>query len=299
MTLRYLNSISFFLLLLLSLNGSGQVTHPSLFKEHCATEDESELYNLISEYRRIHNLPAIPFSRSLSYLARVHATDLSANRPDFGGCNPHSWSVKGAWKPFCYARDPNRVQLMNEKPKEITGYKGKGWEMVYSSGEEARATEAFDLWISLDVTKDYLLNTGKWLKPWKAIGIGFFGEYACVWFGDTDDPEKGFGLCGAVTEDDSRNSSSAREEKAKSATEGAEGLLNKFYLITGSLNSQENAEQEAERLRKAGYPQTRVVASGNVFRVSLMEFNSESDAQTALNNLRNKFNGAWILKPGD
>lgn len=299
MTLRYLNSISLLLLLLLSLNGSGQVTHPSLFKEHCATEDETALYNLISEYRRINNLPAIPFSRSLSYLARLHATDLSANRPDFGGCNPHSWSARGAWKPFCYARDPNRVQLMNEKPKEITGYKGKGWEMVYSSGEEARAAEAFDLWISLDVTKDYLLNTGKWLKPWKAIGIGFFGDYACVWFGDTDDVEKGYGLCGAEPAEGSAGSVPGTEETTKQAPAGDTNGSNKFLIITGSLNSQEKADQEAERLRKAGYPQARVVASANVFRISLMEFKTEPEAQTALNNLRNKFNGAWILKPGD
>lgn len=188
---------------------------------------------------------------------------------------------------------------MNEKPKEITGYKGKGWEMVYSSGEEARADEAFDLWISLDVTKDYLLNTGKWLKPWKAIGIGFYGDYACVWFGDTEDVEKGFGLCGSQPDGDSNESAIGRQETVKPTSVAGINPLNSFCIITGSLNNRENADQEAERLRKAGYPQARVVASANVFRISLMEFNSEQEAQTALNNLRNKFTGAWILKPGD
>jgi hypothetical protein len=84
---------------------------------------------------------------------------------------------------------------MNEKPKEISGYKSKGWEMVYSGGEEAKAIDAFDLWKGLGLTNDYLLNTGKWTKAWKALGIGFYGEYACVWFGEGDDPEKDFGPC--------------------------------------------------------------------------------------------------------
>lgn len=291
MIFRFINRLAILFAVLLPAMLSGQVPDITVVKNHCAEPEEVALYNLINDYRKINQLPAIPFSRSLSYVARVHAMDLTNNRPDFGGCNPHSWSAKGVWKPCCYARDKNRILCMNEKPREIAGYKFKGWEMVYSGGEEAKAADAFDLWKGMGLTNDYLLNTGKWLKPWKAIGIGFYGEYACVWFGEGEDTEKGFGLCQA----DSAGIQ-ANDQSPPASDENQAAIPVKYYIITGSLNNQEKAYQEVQRLRDLGYNKARVLASEENFRISVCDYNSEREAVVALPDFQKLFPNAWLLR---
>jgi hypothetical protein len=299
MTIRFINRIALSFFLFVSLMATGQVIDVGPVGDHCAVSEEVALYNLINDYRRIHNLPEVPFSRSLSYVARTHAMDLTFNRPDFGGCNPHSWSAKGKWKPICYARDPNRLAGMNEKPKEITGYKFKGWEIVYSGGEEARATDAFDLWKGLGLTNDYLLNTGKWIKPWKALGIGFYGEYTCVWFGEGDDTEKGFGLCMSDSIPQPQKADEQVVAPQPVNNQDKTNSVDKYYIITGSLNVLEKANREVARLRGLGYTKAKLIPAGNNFRISIDEYQTESEAQANLPAIQQLFTGAWVLKPGD
>jgi hypothetical protein len=56
--------------------------------------DERRLYNEIMDYRKSKNLPSIPLSKSLTYVAQMHSRDLAQNNPDQGKCNLHSWSKK-------------------------------------------------------------------------------------------------------------------------------------------------------------------------------------------------------------
>jgi hypothetical protein len=285
--------------LFMPFTGITQVINLGSVKDHCASSEEVALYNLINNYRRIHKLPVIPFSKSLSYVARIHAMDLSFNRPDFGGCNPHSWSAKGKWKPCCYAHDKNRLLCMNEKPKEISGYKSKGWEMVYSGGEEAKAIDAFDLWKGLGLTNDYLLNTGKWTKAWKALGIGFYGEYACVWFGEGDDPEKDFGPCLKDTISNKPVDNVVDKpipEVVKTKTINAD---RKYHIIIGSLNNPEKANSELKKIISLGYINARIIQSGVNYRISVNEFATETEAQEALPAIQAFYTGAWVLKPDE
>lgn len=269
------------------LSAQGFTMHP--LKEQCAENEEIQLYELLTEYRRIHNLPPIPLSKSLSYVARIHAMDIAFNRPDFGGCNPHSWSAKGNWKPCCYSRDEKRLNCMNDKPKELTTYKAKAWEIVYEGGETAKAIDAFELWKNISITKDYLLNTGKWTKPWKAMGIGFYGDYAAVWFGEGDDPETEYFTCG--NEPILLN----KPAETNSVTETAKS--GEFYIITGSLNSIEKANREVVRLRSLGYQKAKIIPSGNNFRIAIASFENEAEAGKSLKELKAEFPQAWILRP--
>ncbi len=36
-----------------------------------------------------------------------------------------------------------------------------------------------------------IINDGMWSRSWKAIGIGIYGNYAVVWFGNEEDPVGG------------------------------------------------------------------------------------------------------------
>lgn len=260
--------------------------------EQCAESEEVQLYELLMEYRRINGLPPIPFSKSLSYIARVHAMDLSFNRPDFGGCNPHSWSEKGPWKACCYARDEARLECMSGKPKELTAYRAKAWEIVYEGGEKARATDAFDLWKDIGLTRDYILNTGKWMKSWKAIGIGFYGDYASVWFGEGDDPEKEYLTCGPEPKNLNQALTGVKQE-AKVISSN----ISAFHIIAGSLNSLEKANQEVARLRAQGYANATIIPSGHNFRISVASFPTEAEAQSSLNKTKESLPDAWLLKP--
>ena len=273
-----------------SLHAQEFILYP--LAEQCAENEEVQLYELLTEYRRINSLPPIPISKSLSYVARVHAMDLSFNRPDFGGCNPHSWSDKGDWNACCYARDDKRLDCMTRKPRELTAYRAKAWEIVYEGGEKARAMDAFELWKEIGLTRDYILNQGKWVKSWQAIGIGFYENYACVWFGEGDDGEKVYLSCGPDAIDLNRPPEEAVPEANIITTK-----ISAYHIIAGSLNSLEKATQEVARMRGMGYPNTSIIPSGHNFRISIISFPSEAEAQQSLRSIHEVLPDAWVLKP--
>jgi hypothetical protein len=256
--------------------------------EHCPSPEEKKLYNLINEYRISKQLPEITLSQSLSYVARVHTIDLSQNRPDFGGCNPHSWSGKGQWKPCCYAEDENRVACMTLKPKEITSYKFKAYEAVYSGSEEATADDAFQLWTEVNLVNNLILNTGKWTKPWLAVGVGIYGQYACVWFGEGADHLTGFRTC-----DDTLRDVTAKDNKWLAGS--ADGSL--YYIITSSVGTLPQAEAEVQKLVQAGYRNACYIQNSTFFRISVNNFKDEVAAYKELEMLKVNFPGAWLLKP--
>ena len=98
------------------------------------TKNEAELYELIMAYRKRKNLPKIPLSPSLTYVAQTHSKDLAENRPDVGNCNAHSWSENGKWTSCCYTSDHSKASCMWEKPKELSNYKFPGFEYPYLTG---------------------------------------------------------------------------------------------------------------------------------------------------------------------
>lgn len=277
--------------LLLSSQVFGQGFDPGIPEKHCVSSEELKLYNMISAYRSSKNLPAIEFSKSLSYVAKVHAMDLSFNRPDFGGCNPHSWSDKGKWKSCCYARNENRISCMTLKPKELTGYKSKAFEVVYSGGEEAKAEDAFELWTDIPMMNDYLLNTGKWIKPWLAIGIGIYGEYACLWFGEGNDMAGTLHDCSTIL---AQNDSVEKQHDVLSNTHG---ISNYYYIITSSTSTLESAIQEVNKIKEKGFPGAVYLKNESFYRIAVNKFTDEIIAYKELEVVKKQFPDAWLLKP--
>ncbi len=148
------------------------------------TKEEKKLYKLIMELREEHDLPEIPLSRSLTFVAQLHAEDLATNFPAQGECNLHSWSDQGDWKACCYTRDHKQSRCMWDKPKELTSYKGNGYEIAYRTGKEAKAENALEGWKRSSGHLSVILNKNIWkYHTWQAIGIGIYEGYAVVWFG--------------------------------------------------------------------------------------------------------------------
>lgn len=150
--------------------------------------EEIKLHALINQYRVSKGLAPIRLSKSLTYVAGIHAGDLGKNTPS-GSCNMHSWSGDGAWSSCCYTGDHAKASCMWNKPRELTDYPGNGYECssMYSAG--ITADEALSSWKGSPGHNAVIISQGIWSShPWKSIGVGIRGNYAVIWFGEEEDP---------------------------------------------------------------------------------------------------------------
>jgi hypothetical protein len=174
----------------------------------CLSTEEAELVGYINAYRQQNGQPAIAVSKSLVTVAQYHVQDLQTHRPDTGtdnrgiACNIHSWSANGVWSPVCYTPDHNYASGMWNKPKEITNnvYSSSGFEISYRTGVGATAENAFNGWQGSPPHDAVMLNQGIWADfPFQAVGVGIYGNYAVVWFGQQADPQGTVALCNSLT----------------------------------------------------------------------------------------------------
>jgi uncharacterized protein YkwD len=154
-----------------------------------------DLANAINNYRKQNNLPPIPISKSLSFVAETHVKDLHDSAKPTGNCNGHSWSNKGNWTPCCYTPDHAQAKCMWSKPGELTQMKATGFEITIGQPGEANAgtvldsNKAISMWQSSALHNDVILNRGQWqAMHWKAMGTGIIDSHACAWFSDQADP---------------------------------------------------------------------------------------------------------------
>lgn len=156
--------------------------------------EEYKLALMINEYRKARKLPPVKISRSLSYVAQLHANDLYLyDKKIKKSCNIHSWSDKGKWMPVDYYPDHRNQEGMWNKPKELTKYTGKGYEIAFGSDKKdyiLSAHEAMAGWKKSINHNAVIINKNMWQDiKWTCIGIGVHKNYACIWFGQEEDPE--------------------------------------------------------------------------------------------------------------
>jgi hypothetical protein len=147
-----------------------------------------ELIQLVNAYRAESSLPPIPASPSLCTVAATHTRDLADNAPHAQpNCNLHSWSSLGDWTPCCYTRDHAQAACMWNKPRELTAYRGAGYENAAAGAEGP--SEALAIWQSSAAHNEVILSRGKWAShPWRAIGADVHEGFAVLWFGEEPDP---------------------------------------------------------------------------------------------------------------
>ena len=164
----------------------------------CVNQEELKLFDMINVYRNENGLPPIRLSKSLTLVAQLHAKDLSINRPFSKKCNMHSWSNKGKWTSCCYTADHKQADCMWSKPKELTNYKGAGYEISHGyaqfdtfSGDTVTAVTSLEGWKNSKGHNDVILNKSIWKKTkWNSVGIGIYRDFSCVWFGKEADLEE-------------------------------------------------------------------------------------------------------------
>lgn len=186
------------LLLVLIVGTSFVLQTEKRLPDVCLSKEEVKLFDMINMYRNEKGLRPIQLSKSMTIVAQAHAKDLSVNRPFSKKCNMHSWSKEGKWSSCCYTSDHKKATCMWEKPKELTNYKGEGYEISHGfaqfdefSGDTVTAESALEGWKESKGHNDVLLNKGLWKKAeWKAVGIGIYRDFACVWFGKEADSEE-------------------------------------------------------------------------------------------------------------
>ena len=166
----------------------------TLLPENCPSGVERKLAEMINAYRAEKGLPPVALSVSLDFVARTHTQDLENNYKPSDRCNMHSWSGKGKWTSCCYTPDHSESACMWNKPRELTSYKGNGYEIAfYTTGRyddpAEFAREILNGWKGSPLHNQVILNRGIWTQVnWKAMGVGVSGGYATVWFGEEPDP---------------------------------------------------------------------------------------------------------------
>jgi uncharacterized protein YkwD len=184
------------LLMLIEATAYGQSIPPvsaKLSGTHCLNDAEQKMATAINQYRKKQGLKAIPLSTSLSWVARTHVTDLSEHYEYGTSCNLHSWSENPAWSSCCYGSDHSQAACMWDKPRELTQYKGDGFEIAfYSTHDYANnqlfVEDALEGWKKSRGHHEVMMNRGKWkTATWEAMGIGANDQFIVVWFGEVKD----------------------------------------------------------------------------------------------------------------
>lgn len=78
------------------------------------------------------------------------------------------------------------------KPAELTNYRGFGYEDSHrvAPGFQTTPQQALASWQGSSPHRAVILNQGNWQRrPWRALGVGLFGSYAVIWFGEEADPD--------------------------------------------------------------------------------------------------------------
>jgi len=285
------------------------------------SQDETILFNMINDMRRQNKLPSFPLSADLCKVARTHIADLIKYRPQDKGCSMHSWSGNGKWTSCCNTKELFGIQCMKSKPREITGYPGEGYELIYWGEDNATPAEAAELWKQVEASSDMILSRGKWSAyQWKAIGVGMKDGYAILWLGDAEDgstidvdvkeipvvqkpaPKAAATVKPAATEKKENTKPKTTETPKVTVPKHAinepfvEVEPTKFYLIVASYKEFEAANTVLKEVRTKGYPSAFILYQEPLHRVVIDSYEKYEKASAQKNDLKEKFPGIWIFK---
>ncbi len=251
----------------------------------CLNHKEKLVADWINSLRKDYDKKPIALSKSLTFVAKTHIKDLTYNHPDTSICNLSSWSDKGNWTPCCYNRYVIKHNCMWKKPKELTNYIYRGYELVVYFQDSISVDSLAALWSDSQEVLDMILTRGEWSKKtWKAMGIGANTHYVSVWFGQRPDKAGKPDFC--VEE---KRPQLVINKKNYHSSSG-------YYIIFGSYNRMKDAKNAAKNYKKRGFKHAGVITKNNHYRLYLARYKTLKEAMTAKQKLPDKLKDSWILK---
>jgi hypothetical protein len=255
-------------------------------EQFCISMEEQLLFDKINLIRDDYGKPELEFSISLSYLAAVHVEDLLINNPDTSICNLSSWSDKGDWTPCCYNSYVINQDCMWDKPKEITPFTYRGYELAAYFEDDFNADSVISLWSSSKPVLDMILTEGNFKKKkWICMGVALNDQYVSVWFAQRADWSGEPDLC-----------SESDTTLVPVATSDTAARQVTYYLIFGSFSDIKDAREAVKRLNKNGFEHAGTIRSEDKYRVYLDKYNNLKEAMFAKQNLSYTYREAWVYK---
>ena len=252
---------------------------PSKF---CITAQEERVAEAINKIREAHHKKALQLSVSLSYVGRMHARDLQVNHPDTSICNLSSWSDKGKWTPCCFNPYVVNQKGMWDKPKELTNYRYRGYELASYFQDGMNVDSLMQFLQNADDAMDMILTDNYWeKKSWACVGVGLSDNYASIWFGQRLDREGKPKVCKGNAS--KRHKSVAIQKKV-------------YYLIVGSFPNVSDAREALRRMKRNGYKGAGILRNKGRSRVFIHRYDSFKEANQAKKKLPYIYRKAWVLE---
>ena len=136
---------------------------------------------------------------------------------------------------------------MWDKPKELTSYPFRGYELVYYDESIVQPDSILKVWKTSYETIDMLLTQNQHSdKKWLAMGLAIGENYVSLWFGQRNDP---IGVPKKCSSLEASSFSAVKpyqnegEEPPKTST---------YYLIYGSFNTKADANEAIKRYKNNG-----------------------------------------------
>lgn len=279
----FFSSLALLAALLFFQNTFAQKQLPADF---CISTQEKALFDKINELRTLYGKKPLKLSTSLSYVAKVHVEDLLNNNPDTSVCNLSSWSNMGSWTPCCYNPYVLHQDCMWDKPKELTAYPYRGYEIAGYFEESFTADSVLKLWTKEKEVVTVLIAEGEHsTKDWVCAGVGMNGNYVSVWFGQKADGAGAPQIC------------AGKPELALIPEKNGDTLQREvYYLIIASFNNVNEAREAVKKYRKEGYENAGTLKSGEMTRVFLARFDDMKEAMQVKSKLPYAYREAWIYK---
>jgi len=253
----------------------------SVPNDFCISSKDNQLFNALNEFLIDNERKPLNLSKSLSYVAFLHAGDLIKNHPDTSICNLSSWSDKGDWTSCCYNKYVPNQDCMWDKPKELTPFKYRGYELALYLEEGASPDTVMQILMSSNKAIDMLLAKGAYSKKkWISIGISLQENYASIWFAQRDDNTGAPKICHEMTD----------------LKEISKPIVSVYYVIAGSFEDKADAKEMLKRLKQNGFKKAGLQKSGTNTRVYLQEFTNLKEAMHFKQNLPYTYGDAWIFK---
>lgn len=254
--------------------------------DFCISPQEKALFDKINQLLKEYDQKALKLSASLSYVAKVHVNDLLTNHPDTSICNLSSWSNKGSWTACCYNPYVVNQDCMWDKPKELTNYPYRGYEIAGYFEEAFTADSVIDLWSKEGEVINMLTAEGEYSKKeWVCMGVGMNSNYVSVWFGQRADAAGAPDVCPG---------SSEIAVATRTATDTLQQQV--YYLIIASFSNISDAREAAKKYRKEGFENAGTLRNGETTRVYLDRFNDMKEAIQIKSKLPLAYREAWIFK---